>query len=98
MQARKVEHWHSIRGRILSPAPAVGYRVSFRGRVVAITGDTAWCSAAVELVRGADLALIEATLDDAAPEQRAHLHLTLEAAQGLARLAKQAVLIHRPRS
>ncbi|MBC7093742.1 MBL fold metallo-hydrolase [Candidatus Bipolaricaulota bacterium] len=94
--ARKVEHWHSIRGRLIAPAPALGYRLTFRGRVVAVTGDTAFCPAVADLVREADLALIEATLDEATPEQRAHLHLTQDAAQDLARLAKRALLVHRP--
>lgn len=97
VKARGVEHWHSIKGRVLSSAPAFGYRLSFRGQVVAITGDTAFCPAVVELVRGADLALIEATLDEATPNQRTHLHLTRDAAQDLARLAKQAFLVHQPR-
>ncbi|MCR4391497.1 MAG: MBL fold metallo-hydrolase [Candidatus Acetothermia bacterium] len=96
VQARRVEHWHSVQGRLIAPAPALGYRLTFRGRAVAVTGDTALCPALVDLVRGADLALIEATLDEATPEQRAHLHLTRDAAQDLARLAKRAFLVHQP--
>lgn len=66
--ARRVEHWHSARGRLLAPAPALGYRLTFRGQSVAISGDTAPCPALEDLVRGADLALIEATLDESAPQ------------------------------
>jgi len=95
--ARKLEHWHSIQGKPLAPAPALGYRITFLGQTVAITGDTAFHPGLEDLLRGADLALIEATLDDGAPRlQRAKLHLTLCSARRLARLAKAAVLIHRP--
>lgn len=95
--ARKVEHWHSVRGRPIAPAPALGYRLSFRGQAVAITGDSAPCSALVELVRNADLALIEATLKDDAPwEQRIRLHLTRAEAEAYGRLARQAWFIHTP--
>ncbi len=96
--ARKVEHWHSILGKPISPAPALGYRLTFRGQVVAITGDTAFCPTLEELVRGADLAMIEATLgEDASPDQRTHLHLTRSEAEALGRLAHQAWFIHTPR-
>jgi len=96
--ARQVEHWHSIKGRPINPAPALGYRPSFHGQTVAITGDSAPCSALVELVQGADLALIEATLEENAPkEQRTHLHLTRAEAEALGLLARQAWFIHTPR-
>lgn len=97
--ARAVSHWHSIRGKPLSPAPALGYRLVFRQQVVAITGDSAFCSALEELVRDADLALIEATLDeDAPPEQKAFLHLSRTQAEAIGRLARTTLFIHtRPR-
>ena len=41
-------------------APAVGYRVDYRGRSVVISGDTAPSEALVEAARGADLLLHEA--------------------------------------
>ncbi|MBC7221274.1 ribonuclease Z [Candidatus Bipolaricaulota bacterium] len=95
--ARKVEHWNSVGGRLLSPAPALGYRLSSHGEVVAISGDTAPCSALVDLVKDADLALVEATLDEtASAEQRTHLHLTATAARAVAGLARRAWFIHRP--
>ncbi len=95
--AKGVKHWHSICGQPLAPAPALGYRLTFRGQVVAITGDTAFCTSLESLVRGADLALIEATLEKESTEkERAYLHLTEDDALKLGRLAKQAFLIHRP--
>lgn len=95
--ARQVEHWHSIRGRLLGPAPALGYRITFRSETVAISGDTAPCPALSDLVRNADLALIEATLGEDAPvDQQTYLHLTTKAAQDLASLARRAWFIHTP--
>lgn len=97
--ARSVKHWHSLRGKPLAPAPALGYRLVFQGQVVAVTGDSAPCPALEELVRDADLALIEATLDERAPlEQRELLHLTRAQAETLGRLARQAYFIHRPQA
>jgi len=91
--ARKLEHWHSIQGKPLAPAPALGYRITFLGQTVAITGDTAFHPGLKDLLRGADLALIEATWEEEGPQG---LHLTRREAQKLARLAKAAVLLHRP--
>ncbi len=97
--AKKVKHWHSICGQPLAPAPALGYRLTFRGQAVAITGDTAFCTSLESLVRGADLALIEATLGKEATEkEQAYLHLTEDTALKLGRLAKRSFLIHRPLS
>lgn len=97
--AKSVKHWHSIRGKPLAPAPALGYRLVFQGQVVALTGDSAFCPALEELVRDADLALIEATLDVHAPsEQQELLHLTRAQAEMLGRLAREAYFIHTPRT
>jgi ribonuclease BN (tRNA processing enzyme) len=47
------------------------------------------------LIKDADIALIEATLDDDAPlEQKRLIHLTQQKAQMLARLAKHSLFIH----
>jgi len=94
--ARATDHWNSVGGHVLSATPTLGYRLSFRGQTIAITGDTASCPVLQELVWDVDLALIDATLEEANGNQRAHLHLTVEEATRLGRLAKRAVLIHRP--
>lgn len=95
--AKSVKHWHSLRGKPLAPAPALGYRLVFRGQVVALTGDSGFCPALEELVRDADLALIEATLPAHAPsEQQELLHLTRAQAERLGRLAREAYFIHTP--
>lgn len=93
--AKAVKHWHSVRGKPLAPASALGYRLIFQGQVVAVSGDSAFCAALQELVQDADLALIEATLGEDAPaEQREFLHLTRSQAEALGRLARQAYFIH----
>jgi len=95
--AKEVKHWNSIQGEVFSPTPALGYRISFRGDTVSFTGDSAASPALEELVKNVDLALIDATLDDstATKEQRAYLHLTINNARRIARLARRAVLLHR---
>jgi len=95
--AKKVLHWHSIKGLPIAPAPALGYRLTFQNEVLAITGDTAFFSGIVDLIKGADVALIEATLTDKVPlEQKRLIHLTYQEAKALASLAKNALFIHTP--
>jgi ribonuclease BN (tRNA processing enzyme) len=45
--------------------PALGYRIEAGGRVLAYTGDTGPCAQAVELARGAQVLLAEATYQNA---------------------------------
>lgn len=42
-----------------SGAPAYALRVTYGGRTVAYTGDTAWCESLVDAARGADLFVVE---------------------------------------
>ena len=95
--AKKVLHWHSIKGRSIAAAPALGYRLTFQNETIAITGDTAFFPGLEDFVKDADLAIIEATLTESAPLEQKHLiHLTKQKAQELARLAKNAFFYHLP--
>ena len=74
--------------------PALGFRVKIGGTIVGYTGDTRLCSGAEAVVRGADLAIIEATQKKvSAAGHRAHL--SLEEANELGKLAKEFILIHK---
>lgn len=100
VEVRSVIHYGSTKiGGLLSQDPAVGYRLTYRGQVVAVSGDTGVCPGLVELVKGADLALIEATLEkeEATEELLAKLHLTEEKAREIGQHAKEYLLIHRKR-
>ena len=74
--------------------PAVGYRIRVGDTIISYTGDTRMCESVKDLVRDADLAIIEATLDSP-PDSGHRVHLTLDEAKKLASLAKDAMLIHR---
>ena len=74
--------------------PAVGYRIRIGSTIIAYTGDTRMCKEAEELVRDADLAIIEATRDKHKESDRP-VHLSIDEAKQLAKLAKDAILIHR---
>ena len=74
--------------------PALGYRVQVGSTVVAYTGDTRMCPGAEDVVRDADLAIIEATRKEA-PESELRVHLSEEEAKTLGLLAKEHMLIHR---
>jgi ribonuclease BN (tRNA processing enzyme) len=98
IKAYPVIHCGSIEGSgILDPIPAMGYRISYKGESVAITGDTGFCSSLNELVRGADMAIIEATHKEGSEVNQEILekvHLSADLAKELGKLAKKFILIH----
>jgi ribonuclease BN (tRNA processing enzyme) len=61
--------------RVNHPVETFGLRIEHGGRVLAYSGDTAACDTLVELARGADLLLCEASYLDSEPHP-AGLHLT----------------------
>jgi len=101
IESFQVVHCGSMaRGEVLDQIPAFGYRLSCDGEAVAITGDSGMCNALKDLVRDADLALIEATLSDdmdVGTEVLEKVHLNERLASELGQLAKQYYLVHRIR-
>ncbi|SHG40045.1 MBL fold metallo-hydrolase [Streptoalloteichus hindustanus] len=81
--------------RVNHPCEAFGFRVEHEGAVLAYTGDTAACDAVVELARGADVLLSEATWPDL-PDLPRDLHLSGREAGELAAAAgvRKLVLTH----
>jgi ribonuclease BN (tRNA processing enzyme) len=82
--------------KLLYPDIAFGYRFSFQGESIAITGDTGLCVALEELVRGADIALIDSSLkeSEATEERLSKLHLSEEKAREIGKLARKYIPIH----
>jgi ribonuclease BN (tRNA processing enzyme) len=76
--------------------PAYGLRVESNGSVLVYSGDTGPTQSLVELSRGADVFLCEATL--AHPETGPHGHLSAEEARAIAAEAgvRRLLLTHRP--
>ena len=66
------------------------------GRLIVVTGDTGPSDALVEASRGADLFIVEATLQSAAEDDPARGHLTFDEAldMGARAGAKQTILVH----
>jgi len=73
--------------------PALGYRVQIGSTVVAYSGDTRLCAGVESIVQDADLAIIEATKREI-PESGYRVHVSLEEAKQLGKLAKAFILIH----
>ena len=94
VRAVAVEHSELEFGDGTELVPALGFRVTVGSTVIAYTGDTRWCKAAEEVVKHADLAIIEATKREP-PARGARVHLTEGEALQLASLAKQSMLVHR---
>jgi ribonuclease Z len=76
--------------------PALGFRVQVGDTIIAYTGDTRLCTGVETVVRDADLAIIEATRKETpAPDSGHRVHLSIDEAKELGKLAKEHVLIHK---
>jgi ribonuclease Z len=76
--------------------PALGFRVQIGGTIIAYTGDTRLCPGAEAVVRDADFAIIEATRKTTpSPDSGNRVHLSVQEASELGKLAKEHVLIHK---
>jgi ribonuclease BN (tRNA processing enzyme) len=73
---------------------ALGYRIEAGGRILAYTGDTGPCDAAVDIARDADLYLAEATYQDASNLMPFHLSATQAGEAAKAAGAKRLMLTH----
>jgi ribonuclease Z len=83
---------------ILDPIPAMGYRIWNREESIAISGDTGNCPFLKELVRDADLAILEATYpsrESVGEEYLEKVHLSEDLAREIGKLAKEVILVHR---
>lgn len=81
-------------GGILSQIPAMGYRIAYKNQIIAISGDTGICDSLLELVKGADLAILEAVLKEREGEVLKRVHLSEAKAKEIGSLAKNFILIH----
>ena len=101
VKAYPVVHCGSIEGsEVLDPIPAMGYRISCKGESVAISGDTGLCETLKELVKDADLAVIEATFEHSKGKSRRlleNVHLSEDIATEVSKLARDYILIHKGR-
>jgi len=99
IKAYTVFHCGSIKGSgILNPIPAMGFRISHKGETIAISGDTGICPSLKELVKGADLAILDATYQRSAEvskESLEKLHLSEDLAKEIGKLAKDFILVHK---
>lgn len=99
IQAYKAVHCGSIKTiGITSQLPALSYRLVADGEVVALSGDTGKSAPLKELVKDADLAILEATYEkssDVSSEYLEKVHLSEDIAHEIGKLAKEYILIHK---
>ncbi|MFH1699626.1 MAG: MBL fold metallo-hydrolase [Candidatus Zixiibacteriota bacterium] len=99
IKAYKMTHHGSIAGAgITDPLPALGYRISCGDETIAITGDTGTEKFNKNLIKGADLAIIESTFRDAKTADKkmtSKVHLTEKLAREYGKLAKEYILVHK---
>ncbi len=79
-----VDGWRATAREMDHVPGALGYRLEASGRTVGYSGDTGYCAAVVELVRGADLAVLDCSFPD---ERAVPGHLT---PTGCGRVAREA--------
>jgi ribonuclease BN (tRNA processing enzyme) len=91
-----IHHGSTEADGIGPPLPSLGYVLHHGGESAVYTGDCGLDSGLEENLRGADLAIIEATLDEPGGEFEARVHLSVESAERLAGLTKTAFIVHRP--
>ncbi|MBC7186996.1 MAG: ribonuclease Z [Calditrichaeota bacterium] len=92
-ETRRLAGWQLTTAAVRHSSGALGLRVQVQGRAVAISGDTDYCPAVVELCRGVDLAILECSTPD---EEKVDGHLTPTLAGRIAKEAgcKKLVLTH----
>lgn len=102
IKAYKMMHCGSVKGpdgnvMILAPIPALGYRISYKNEMIAISGDTGADGDLKSLVNGVDLAIIEATFRSSKgipKEAIEKVHLSEDVAKKIGKRAKEFNLIH----
>jgi ribonuclease Z len=103
IKAYKMIHCGSVKGptgkeMILASIPALGYRSTYKNESIAISGDTGTNGDLKSLVKGADLAIIEATFKNSKSipqDALKRVHLSQDIARKLGNLAKEYILIHK---
>jgi ribonuclease BN (tRNA processing enzyme) len=79
---------------ILERIPALGYSISYGKQRIVISGDTGICQSLVKFTEGADLAILEATMNEKTAED-SEVHLSVNEATEIGKKAKKFILIHR---
>ncbi len=73
--------------------PAVGYSIGYDKQRIVISGDTGMCQSLRKFVKGADLAILEATAKEKTIKN-SEVHLSIEEATEIGKTAKEFILIH----
>lgn len=73
--------------------PAVGYSIGYDKQRVVISGDTGMCQSLKKFVKGADLAILEATAKEKTAKSF-EVHLSIEEAREIGKTAEKIILIH----
>ena len=92
VQVFPVQHRGSLIGvGELSQIPAVGFIISKDEEKIVYTGDTGYFESLRDMIKNADLAIIEGTHE----EKGSNYHLSISEAKELGALAKNHIIIHR---
>ena len=103
IKSYKMIHCGSVKGAdnkemILGELPALGYRIRYKNKTIAISGDTGTDGDLKSLLNGVDLAIIEATFTNSKniPQDAIkRVHLSQDIAKHFGKIAKRYILIHK---
>ena len=79
---------------VLKRIPALGYSISYGRQRIVISGDTGLCQSLVKFTEGADLAILEATINKKNAKD-SEVHLSVREATEIGKKAKKFILIHK---
>jgi ribonuclease BN (tRNA processing enzyme) len=93
LQCISSEHRHSRPGVVGGPVPALSFKFQNGGETIVFSGDTGDPGPVRELAKNSDLAIIETTFP--APGFGADgVHLTVDQAESISKVAKEHMLVH----
>ncbi len=91
-----VVHRGSTKTEPIGPyIPAVGYSIAYKGIKLVYSGDTGICDSLARELKGADLAILEATWEE--KKRHKEIHMSEEEAIELGKIAKKFLLVHKLR-
>lgn len=90
----KVNHKEIAKANKTTQVPSLGFKFNYDKKSICYGGDTSYCESLVKHVKGSDLAVIEA---GAPGTESSEMHLTLQEAKNIGKLAKKYFLVHIPK-
>ncbi len=90
----KVVHKEQKEAKKSTSVPSLGFKFVYKKKSICYGGDTSYCDSLVNNVKNSDLAIIEAGAEGT---ESSDMHLSIDDAVKIGKLAKQFFLVHIPK-